>query len=137
MIHARNDGETFGLAPAEFSAANKPVITYNLSKDREHIKILKQKAILYNTKDDLIKIFNSFDKIKNSRRNWNGYRDYEPEEIMKIFNKLCLIPKKNSLMKKIKVFLFDLPWEIIIIRNLFLAFAKSIKRKCLNSFPYY
>ena len=45
------DGETFGLAPAEFSAANKPVITFNLSKDREHIKILNEKAILYENKN--------------------------------------------------------------------------------------
>ena len=28
MIHARYDGETFGLAVAEFSSANKPIITF-------------------------------------------------------------------------------------------------------------
>jgi hypothetical protein len=28
MLHARGDGETFGLAVAEFSTRNKPVITY-------------------------------------------------------------------------------------------------------------
>ena len=37
MIHGRSDGETFGLAVAEFSVANKPVITYSESKDREHL----------------------------------------------------------------------------------------------------
>ena len=134
MIHGRKDGETFGLAPAEFSAANKPVITFNLSKDREHIKILNEKAILYQDKEDLINIFKNFSNIKNSRIDWNGYRDYEPENVMKKFKRLCLIPQKDSLLKKLKVFFVDLPWEIRIISSLLLAYAKSIKRKCLSCF---
>ena len=40
--------ETFGLAVAEFSVANKPIITYGNSKDNEHLRILKDKAIIYN-----------------------------------------------------------------------------------------
>ena len=28
MIHARTDGETFGLAIAEFSTLNKPIISH-------------------------------------------------------------------------------------------------------------
>ena len=32
MLHARRDGETFGLAVAEFSVRNKPVITKGASK---------------------------------------------------------------------------------------------------------
>ena len=43
MIHAREDGETFGLSVAEFSAANKPVITFANSIDNEHIRILSNK----------------------------------------------------------------------------------------------
>ena len=40
MIHARERGETFGLAIAEFSSQNKPIITYSLSPERCHIDIL-------------------------------------------------------------------------------------------------
>ena len=66
---------------------------------------------------------------------WNGYRDYEPENVMNKFKKLCLNPQNNSFLKELKAFLIDIPWEIIIISKLLLAYAKSIKRKCLNSFP--
>ena len=54
MLHARRDGETFGLAVAEFSVANKPIITYGNSKDNEHLRILKDKAIIYNNQKDRI-----------------------------------------------------------------------------------
>jgi uridine kinase/ribulose-5-phosphate 4-epimerase/fuculose-1-phosphate aldolase len=36
MLHARKVGESFGLAPAEFSIRNKPVITYANSIERSH-----------------------------------------------------------------------------------------------------
>ena len=49
MIHARIMGETFGLSIAEFSSKNKPVITSGCG-DSEHIKILGDKAIVYNSK---------------------------------------------------------------------------------------
>ena len=32
MIHARADGETFGMAVAEFSVHNRPVLTVRLFK---------------------------------------------------------------------------------------------------------
>lgn len=64
MIHARRMGETFGLACAEFSAANKPVWTWDggeglfhlLSYDQAHIQHLRPDidaigaAFLYNQK---------------------------------------------------------------------------------------
>ena len=53
MIHGRKDGETFGLAVAEFSSANKPVITYKKSTDKEHIRILNKKGIYFDNKDEL------------------------------------------------------------------------------------
>jgi hypothetical protein len=39
MLHARNDGETFGLAVAEFSVRNKPVVTFP-GEAQEHIRLL-------------------------------------------------------------------------------------------------
>ena len=47
MIHARERGETFGLAIAEFSSKNKPVITYFNSPERNHIETLKSKGLYY------------------------------------------------------------------------------------------
>jgi hypothetical protein len=63
MIHARGEGETFGLSIAEFSINNKPIITCP-SGDLEHIKILGEKAILYKSKEELLNIFMNFIIIK-------------------------------------------------------------------------
>jgi len=57
MIHARGIGESFGLACGEFSMHNKPVITYALSPQRNHIDVLGSKAILYKGPKDLSEIF--------------------------------------------------------------------------------
>ena len=63
MIHARLEGETFGLAIAEFSVANKPVITYSKSKDKEHLRILKNSCIKYGDENDLMCILKSIRSI--------------------------------------------------------------------------
>lgn len=89
MIHARLDGETFGAAVAEFSVSNKPVITCNCG-DLEHIRILREKGIIYNNKQDLQNIFINIKTIINSRGDWNAYKDYTPQNVMKIFNDVCL-----------------------------------------------
>jgi len=86
MIHARQIGETFGLSIAEFSIKNKPIITCNCG-DLEHIKILGEKAILYNSKEELINIFQNIKTIINSRSDWNAYNLYSPEYVMKLFTK--------------------------------------------------
>eukprot|EP00966_Prymnesium_polylepis_P174272 4032139-Prymnesium_polylepis.1 len=46
MLHARRDGESFGMAVAEFSVMNKPVFTYAFAPKggREHLHILGDKA---------------------------------------------------------------------------------------------
>ena len=87
MIHARSIGETFGLSVAEFSSHNKPVIT-SLCGDLEHVSILKDKGIYYTSYDDLMKIFDNFVQIKNSKEDWNAYNDYSPENIMKLFQNI-------------------------------------------------
>jgi len=44
MINARDIGESFGLACAEFSMKNKLVITYFMSPQRSQIEILGDKG---------------------------------------------------------------------------------------------
>ena len=56
MIHARQMGETFGLSIAEFSIKNKPIITCPIG-DLAHINFLGDKAIIYNSKEELIYIY--------------------------------------------------------------------------------
>jgi hypothetical protein len=92
MIHARSSGETFGLAVAEFSAHNLPVLTYGLSGSKEHLGILKEKAFLYSNEEELDKIIDSFMKDGIPERNYNGYDDFQPEKVMKLFKKYFLDP---------------------------------------------
>ena len=89
LIHARERGETFGLTPGEFSICKKPVITWGGSKEREHLLILKDKAVIYNNPQELYDILNTFTKDKYDVSN-NGYMFYNPENVMKIFDKVCL-----------------------------------------------
>jgi hypothetical protein len=67
MLHARERGETFGAACAEFSATNKPIITYRLSREQCHIDILKDKGLYYINGSELKNIILNFkrDESKN------------------------------------------------------------------------
>ena len=87
MLHARNNGETFGAAVAEFSSCNKPVITFK-GGNKEHLYILGEKAITYKDAEELFYIFNNVSTIINSRKDWNAYAEYTPEKIMKRFAEL-------------------------------------------------
>jgi hypothetical protein len=88
MIHARWDGESFGIACAEFSIKNKRVITWFGSKDRNHINILGEKGLFYNNQEDLYKILTNFKK--EPEKDWNCYKDFNPHNVMKIFNDVFL-----------------------------------------------
>jgi hypothetical protein len=84
MIHARFCGETFGLSIAEFSIKNKPIITCPIG-DLEHIQILREKAILYHSTEQLVNIFKNIKTIISSRSDWNAHRLYSPEYVMGLF----------------------------------------------------
>jgi len=89
LLHARKDGESFGITCGEFAIQLKPVITFDGSRERNHINILGEKAVLYSDYDSLYKILNEFKKDKYNIEN-NGYLEYNPENIMKIFNQVYL-----------------------------------------------
>jgi hypothetical protein len=89
LIHARSRGETFGLTCGEFAICKKPVITYGIARENEHLLILKDKAVIYNNEQDLFNIINTFTKDKYDM-NDNGYMFYTPENVMNIFNNVYL-----------------------------------------------
>jgi len=60
MLHARSEGESFGLSICEFLAQNKPVITNPEGRDKNHLKILGDKGIYYKTSKDLYQILSNF-----------------------------------------------------------------------------
>jgi hypothetical protein len=88
MIHCRYVGESFGLSCAEFSIRNKPVITWNGSPERNHIEILGGKGLFYSNEKEMRNRLISFHK--EPERDWNCYKDYTPEKIMKIFDEVYL-----------------------------------------------
>ena len=90
MLHARSGGETFGLACAEFSILNKPVITC-LMGERAHIDILGNKGLYYSNPTELYNIlFNFESNRKNLANDLNCYKDYIPEKVMLLFDKIFL-----------------------------------------------
>lgn len=90
MIHARSDGETFGLSVAEFSTMNKPVITTYSERDNAHLTLLGDKCIIYRNENELDKIFNEGKELFKKRTDWNAYRDYTPEKVMQVFKKVFI-----------------------------------------------
>ncbi len=90
MIHARSGGETFGLAVSEFALSNKPIITYGLSGENNHIEILKERAIIYKGYEDVLDIFENLSKHIKYDNYDLPYRQFGPEIIMDKFNKILL-----------------------------------------------
>jgi len=88
MIHCRNEGESFGLSCGEFSIRNKPVITWNGSPERNHIEVLGDKGIYYSGPEDMQDILMKF--VPEPKKDWNAYKDYTPEKVMKIFEEVYL-----------------------------------------------
>ena len=84
LIHARNEGESFGLTVAEFSSCNKPVITYLNSPEKNHIFMLKEKGYFYVDENSLFNILLNFKPEQHL--NWNMYESCTPEAVMQKFN---------------------------------------------------
>jgi len=83
MIHARDTGETFGLAVAEFAVLGKPVITLSESKERAHLEMLGKQALLYRNVGEFAEILREFRAHKTHETEYNNYAD--PEMVMQIF----------------------------------------------------
>jgi len=90
MIHARERGETFGLAIAEFSTKNKPVITYKNSPERNHIEMLGNKGVYYTDYNSLYNLLLNVKHGSFENYDWNCYKEYTPENVMKQFNDVFL-----------------------------------------------
>lgn len=90
MIHGRWEGETFGLAVAEFATHNRPVITSNRSfphftLGRAHLDILGARGIYYYDRATLVSILLGFNRTEAAQRNWLAYTEFEPRPVMQRF----------------------------------------------------
>jgi len=89
MIHAREDGESFGQAIAEFLALDKPVITTLKCRDQNHKYVLKDKGIYYNNEQELENILTTFTPT-----------NYPYSELVKDFDEISVINKFKTLISE-------------------------------------
>lgn len=88
MLHARAEGETFGLAVAEFALCNKPVVTWLGSPDRYHVQVLGTKGIYYRDAADLRRILSVFRPV---RGDFDAYSArFSPAVVMRQFEAVFL-----------------------------------------------
>jgi hypothetical protein len=87
FLHARSDGETFGLSIAEFAICLKPIVSNAQCTDDAHFQILGNQSIKYQSKNELEYILKHFVPSSFDMTN-NGYLQYTPERVMKIFGKV-------------------------------------------------
>jgi hypothetical protein len=90
-LHARSDGETFGLAVAEFAVSEKPVITCTRGTDDAHLRILQDKAIRYTTKEDVVRILETFERGCVDMTT-NGYKQFAVAPVMEAFRQIVCRP---------------------------------------------
>lgn len=91
MIHGQSLGETFGIAIGEFSVNNKPIITYGGEVWNEHYKtILKDQALYYTTEKECYNILTTFNPQEFENKDNNCYREYSPQNVMKIFEEVFI-----------------------------------------------
>ena len=91
MLHARRQGESFGIACGEFSICNKPVITCKAPyiKDRNHFEILGDKGLYYSNYAELKQILTQFQKEPG--KNWDAYSEqFNPETVMEKFKEVFI-----------------------------------------------
>lgn len=93
MLHARRQGESFGLSCGEFSLRNKPIITWFGSPERNHIEVLGDKGLYYENKQDLISLMCNINKKDISDKNWNRYMDFSPSKVVQKFKETYLNDK--------------------------------------------
>ncbi len=89
MLHGRRQGESFGLAVAEFSIRNKPILTWLGSPEKNHIDVLRERGIYYFNANDLYRILLDFKP--DPSRNWDAYSErFSPEVVMRQFKEVFL-----------------------------------------------
>lgn len=89
MLHARDRGETFGLAIAEFSIRNRPVLTYRHSPEQCHLRLLGPKAITYGSRAELAAILSRFRPARGI--DWDCYSQrFSPAAVMERFRRVFL-----------------------------------------------
>jgi len=89
MIHAREMGETFGLAMMEFLQFNKPVLAWEKGNDLNHVEVLQPFDLLYNSDNVVEKICQMADN-RTLYDFSSVVAEYTPANVMNKFNEVFL-----------------------------------------------
>lgn len=90
MLHARQRGESFGLAIAEFLSLNKPVLAWNNGLDKNHLIMLKESGTLYNNTLELKDMLFNIESLKKQEDWTKRIREFNPETVIKKFKDVFL-----------------------------------------------
>jgi hypothetical protein len=89
MLHAREQGEMFGIAVGEFAVCGRPVLTYAQSPERAHIDMLRHPALY----DDLAQLKRRIEMLVLKElppEDGGAYRDCTPEKVMQVFDRVFI-----------------------------------------------
>jgi hypothetical protein len=90
-LECGNLGHTFGLSIGEFSINNKPIILYGgYTWNNAHKDILKDKGIYFYNDTDFYNILMTFNPQEYKDKDLNCYKEYSPEKVMAIFEKVFI-----------------------------------------------
>ena len=93
MLHARLQGESFGLAVGEFSVLNKPVMAYRYSKHTHHLAMLGARGLIYQDSASLLSHLASLPRYLESNRDWDCYsQTCNPHVVMTEFEQYLIKP---------------------------------------------
>jgi glycosyltransferase involved in cell wall biosynthesis len=96
MVHGCELGESFGISVLEFSYCNKPVITWSGGTwHKQHLVNLGNKAVIYNSREELVNILLNFRKEDYAHKDWNVTAPFTPEKVMAQFDKVFLEPVRE------------------------------------------
>jgi hypothetical protein len=87
FLHARTDGESFGLALCESLFMNKPTLAWNGGRDRHHIDLLKGTGLLYDEQNVVEKILSVKDFSGDYR---SIVKQFGPEPVMSRFKEVFI-----------------------------------------------
>jgi glycosyltransferase involved in cell wall biosynthesis len=87
FLHARDQGETFGLSILEAMTVSLPVFTYGSSPEKNHYELLGNKGLYYNTQNDLMDFIFNFQKQKITYEN---IKNFYPEIVIQKFHDVFL-----------------------------------------------
>jgi len=90
MLHSRAQGESFGLAIAEFLYHDKPVISYPFGTDLNHTKMLGEKGRWFNNPTELYKQLTGVRQEAHNGEYKKLVEKYTPENVMNKFNQVFI-----------------------------------------------